>query len=136
MGKPTVLLDIDPFLIASGFIPSFIHQSVFMAHRLEDRLGGVSLKLSGSDSISIMGEFRWQGSTVIKVRNVGESTIEVSCPSRIIKPSTFHWGSLELKAVFDLAFVDVIERQIKKLNELKLDCENRELFQYYAYWDD
>ncbi|MEK7082816.1 MAG: hypothetical protein AAB972_01480, partial [Patescibacteria group bacterium] len=102
---------------------------------LEDRLGGVSLKLFGSDSTSIMGEFRWQGSTVIKVRNVGESTIEVSCPSRIIKPSTFHWGSLELKAVFDLAFVDVIERQIKKLNELKLDCENLELARC-AYWDD
>lgn len=134
MGKPTVLLDIDPFLIASPFIPSFIHQSVFMAHRLEDRLGGVSLKLSGS--ASIMGEFRWQGSILIKVHHVGDLKIEVSCPSRIIKPSTFHWGSLELETVFDLALVDVIERQIKKLNELKLDCENRELFQYYAYWND
>ena len=127
MGKPTVLLDIDPFLIGSSFIPSFIHQSVFMAHRLEDRLGGVSLKLFGSDSTNIMGEFRWQGSTVIKVRNVGDSKIEVSCPSRIITPSIFDWGNFELEAVCDFALVDVIEQQITKLNEIKLDCKNREL---------
>lgn len=128
MAKPTVLFEINPFLVASSSIPEFIQQSISMAQKFEDRFGGVSLKLSGSTSIDIIAEFRWQGTTVIKVRSLGSkgerAEIAVFCPNRVIQPSTFL--ACDLGGVFDSAFLDVINQQLMKLNNLKADIESRD----------
>lgn len=128
MAKPTILLEIDPFLVGSPYVPSFIHQAAFMAHRLDESLGGVSMKLTGSDSVSIKAEFRWQGSMVIEVRSLASKNapeqIVISCPLRTFRPASFcNWQALE--DVFDLAFLDIIEQQLTRLNDLKLNLKNR-----------
>lgn len=129
MAKPTVLLEIAPFLIPS--FPSFIHRAAFMAQELEDRFGGVSLKLAGSNSVNIIAEFRWQGFKVIQVCDWSikgaPGRIIVSSPFRTIEPSLFTWDNGELGNVFDLAFLDVLDRQLVRLNELKLNLENRRM---------
>lgn len=130
MRKPTVLLEIDPHLLGTPFVPSFIHQSVFMAQRLEEQFGGISLKLTGLDSVNIIAEFRWQGYTVIKMRLLASKNapeqIVVSCPSRIIKPSLFcNWQAIE--DILDLAFLDVIDLKLAQLNKYKINTENRRL---------
>lgn len=138
MAKPTILLEVDPFLLDSPSVSSFIHGSAFMAQKFDERFGGVSLKLTGSDSLSIMAEFRWQGSVVIQIRDSGKrngpNLIVVSFPFHTDKPSTFcAWKNLD--GIFDLAFLVILDRQLIKLNELKLDIKNREMSRR-GYWDD